>query len=259
MMTQSPQNPQIAGGLAGCEPWGFWTTTAYGLSAIAAWFAAQILAAVAVIAILGAGIAMPDLKGDGLVSHAVTIAAVTIASIPAPIAIIAFAARHARCAPSDYLALRWPRRADLIAGLVIIAILLPLGDLSSWLSGRDIVPPAVVDAYRTARSSSTLVLLAIALIVAAPLMEELLFRGFLFPGYAKSRLGPWGAIVVTAAGWAVMHVQYETFYIVQIFVLGCVFGWLRWSSGSTLLTIILHAVVNTAALVQVAFLVERAS
>jgi membrane protease YdiL (CAAX protease family) len=99
--------------------------------------------------------------------------------------------------------------------------------------------------------------LAVALIVAAPLMEELLFRGFFFPGYARS-LGPWGAIIVTAAGWAVMHVQYETFYIVQIFVLGCAFGWLRWRSGSTLLTVILHAIVNALALAQVAFLVERA-
>jgi membrane protease YdiL (CAAX protease family) len=257
-MTQSSPNTHTAGSPPGCEPWGFWATTAYGLTAIAAWFVTQILAAVAVLAILGVGTATSSLNGDSLVSHAVTIAVVTIASMPAPIAIIAFAARHARCSPFDYLALHWPRRADLIVGLVLVAILLPLGDLSSWLSGRDLVPPAVVDAYRTARSSSTLVLLAIALIVAAPLMEELLFRGFLFPGYAKSRLGPWGAIVVTAAGWAVMHVQYETFYVVQIFVLGCVFGWLRWSSGSTLLTIILHAVVNTAALVQVAILVERA-
>jgi membrane protease YdiL (CAAX protease family) len=55
-----------------------------------------------------------------------------------------------------------------------------------------------------------------------------------------------------------MHVQYETFYIAQIFILGLVFGWLRWSSGSTTLTIILHAIVNSAALLQVAFIVERA-
>jgi membrane protease YdiL (CAAX protease family) len=136
--------------------------------------------------------------------------------------------------------------------------LLPLGDLTSWLTGRDVVPAAVVEAYRSARSSGTLVLLTVALIVAAPLMEELLFRGFLFPGYARSWLGPWGAILLTSAGWAVVHVQYETFYVVQIFVLGCAFGWLRWSSGSTLLTVILHAIVNAAALAQVAFLVERA-
>jgi membrane protease YdiL (CAAX protease family) len=146
----------------------------------------------------------------------------------------------------------------MIVGVLIIAVLLPLGDLSSWLTGRDLVPPAVIDAYRSARSSGTLVLLAAALILAAPLMEELLFRGFLFPGYSRSRLGVAGAILLTSAGWAVMHVQYEAFYIVQIFVLGCVFGWLRWRSGSTVLTVVLHALVNTAALVQVAFMVERA-
>ena len=50
-----------------------------------------------------------------------------------------------------------------------------------------------------------------------------------------------------------MHVQYEGIYIVQIVVLGCVFGWLRWRSGSTILTMILHAIVNAAALAQVAF------
>ncbi|MFZ5694000.1 MAG: CPBP family intramembrane glutamic endopeptidase [Pseudomonadota bacterium] len=257
-MTQPSHNRNDKNGLSGCEPWGFWTTTVYGLAAIVAWFVAQMLTAVAAFAVIEAGTATLDLKGDSPVSHALTIAVVTIASMPAPIAIMAFAARHAGCSPRNYLALHWPRRADLIVGFVIVAILLPLGDLSSWMSGRDLVPPAVVDAYRTARSSGTLILLAIALIVAAPLMEELLFRGFLFPGFAKSRPGPWGAIVVTSAGWAAMHVQYETFYIVQIFVLGCVLGWLRWSSGSTLLTIILHATVNTAALIQVAVLVEWA-
>jgi hypothetical protein len=100
--------------------------------------------------------------------------------------------------------------------------------------------------------------LAVALIVAAPLMEEFLFRGFLFRGYAPSSLGIAGAILLTSAGWAAMHVQYETFYIVQIFLLGCAFGWLRWRSGSTALTVILHAMVNAAALAQVAYVVERA-
>lgn len=257
-MTEGSPNPYQMVAPAGCEPWGFWTTTAYGLTAIAAWFAAQMLAAVVVLALLGTGRNASDIEVQVLASHALTIAIVTIVSMPAPIAILSLAARHARCSVADYLALHWPRRADLIVGIVTIAVLLPLGDLTSWLSGRDLVPPAVVDAYQTARSSGTLVLLAIALVVAAPLMEELLFRGFLFPGYARSRVGPWGAIVLTSAGWAVMHVQYDIFYVAQIFVLGCAFGWLRWSSGSTLLTMILHAIVNTVALAQVAFLVERA-
>jgi membrane protease YdiL (CAAX protease family) len=256
-MTDIVPNPDGEVPPARCEPWGFWITTGYGLTAVVAWFAAQLAAAFVVLAFLGVGREASDFEIQTLASHAVTIAVATIVSMPVPIAVIAMAARLRRCAVGDYLALYWPKRADLIVGLVFIAILLPLGDLSSWLTGRDLVPPAVVEAYRSARASGTLVLLAVALIVAAPLMEELLFRGFFFPGYARS-LGPWGAIILTAAGWAVMHVQYETFYIVQIFVLGCAFGWLRWRSGSTLLTVILHAIVNALALAQVAFLVERA-
>jgi uncharacterized protein len=257
-MTESPQDAHERTGPAGCVPWGFWSTTAYGLTATATWFAAQLLAAFVVLAFLGVGRNASDFEVQTLASHALTIAVATIVSAPAPLAVIAMAARFARCSVVDYLALYWPRRADLIVGIAIVAVLLPLGDLSSWITGRDLVPPAVVEAYRTARSSGTLVLLAVALILAAPLMEELLFRGFLFPGYARSRVGPWGAILLTSAGWAVMHIQYETFYVVQIFMLGCVFGWLRWTSGSTLLTVILHAIVNTAALLQVAVLVERA-
>ncbi len=257
-MSETAPTPRETGGPTGCEPWGFWSTTGYGLTAVATWFAAQLVAVFVMLALLGVGGNASDFEVQTLASHALTIAVATILSMPAPIAVIAMAARFARCSAIDYLALYWPRRADLIVGIVIIAVLLPLGDLTSWLTGRDLIPPAVVDAYRSARSSGTLMLLAVALIVAAPLMEELLFRGFLFPGYARSRLSPWGAILLTSAGWAVMHVQYETFYIVQIFVLGCVFGWLRWSSGSTLLTVILHAIVNAAALAQVAFMVERA-
>lgn len=254
----APNTPDTRADRTPCEPWGFWTTTAYGLVAILAWFAAQLLAASLVLAWLGVGRNASDFEIQTLASHALTIAVATILSMPAPIIVVAIGARFARCTVRDYLALYRPKRADLIVGIIIIAVLLPLGDLSSWMSGRDLVPSAVVDAYRTARSSGTLALLAVALILAAPLMEELLFRGFLFPGYARSRLGPAGAIGLTSAGWAVMHVQYEAFYIVQIFVLGCVFGWLRWRSGSTVLTMILHAIVNAAALVQVAFMVERA-
>jgi membrane protease YdiL (CAAX protease family) len=54
-----------------------------------------------------------------------------------------------------------------------------------------------------------------------------------------------------------MHIQYSPFFIAHIFVIGLVFGWLRWRSGSTTLTLILHAFVNLASLLQIAFIVER--
>ena len=234
-----------------CEPWGFWTTTGFGLLAVAAWAATQLLAAIAVSSWLGIGL------DDALASQGLLIAVTAIVSAPAPIAVIALAARLARCSIQDYLALYWPDRRNILIGIACLVVLLPLADLSSYLAGRDIVPLFVVHAYRTARASGHLVLLAIALIVAAPLMEEMLFRGFLLRGYAGSRFGVVGAVLLTSAAWAAMHVQYEFFYIAHIFVLGCVFGWLRWRSGSTTLTLMLHALVNLGALLQVAYIVAR--
>jgi membrane protease YdiL (CAAX protease family) len=230
------------------------------LAAVAAWSAIQLLAAFLVIGWLRSG-AVLGADAGALMSHALTISLVTILSMPVPILVVAYAARRAGCAPADYLALHWPKRNHLLIGILIVAVLLPLGDLTSWLTGRDLIPPAVVDTYRTARGSGvlTLMLLAVALVVAAPLMEEILFRGFLLPGYAQSPLGLAGAILLTSVGWAVMHIQYEWYYIGQIVVLGCVIGLLRWRSGSTILTIILHAIVNATALAQVAFVVERSN
>jgi len=56
-----------------------------------------------------------------------------------------------------------------------------------------------------------------------------------------------------------MHVQYETFFIVQIFLLGIVFAWLRWRSGSLWLTITLHAIVNFTSLLQTVYFAGKMS
>ena len=42
----------------------------------------------------------------------------------------------------------------------------------------------------------------------------------------------------------------------QIFLIGLLLGWLRWASGSTLLTIVLHMLANLAACIQAAIKVE---
>jgi membrane protease YdiL (CAAX protease family) len=242
-----------------CVPWGFWASTGFGLLSILAWLLVQWLAAVVMFAWLGINTQSTADEIKAVASHGAMIAAATIGAMPAAVAVLALAARIARCRVADYLALVRPSRSDLLLGLAILAVLLPLGDLSSWLTGRDIVPAFVVEAYRTSRASNTVVVFILALVVAAPLMEELLFRGFLLRGYSASRLGPVGAVLLTSAAWALMHIQYEVFYIVQIFILGCVFGWLRLRSGSTILTLILHGLVNLTAIVQTVFIAERAA
>ena len=81
-------------------------------------------------------------------------------------------------------------------------------------------------------------------IIVAPAGEEIMFRGFLFRGWARSERSAWPAIVVISVLWAGLHVQYDWTGMLQIFVIGLFLGWVRWRSGSALLTFLLHALFN---------------
>lgn len=238
----------------GCRPWGVAASLAWGMAALVAWLGVQILIGEAVLDWFLAGGPADD--AAALATHGPFVATVTIGAAAVPLLVLALAVRMAGCTLADYLGLRLPERRYVLYGLAALAIMIPLVDLFSWLAGYAVTPQFVLDIYRSARDSGSLLLLAVALAVAAPVVEETLFRGFLLPGLAQSALGPAGAIVLTSAFWALLHAQYQPFYLIQIVALGIAFGWLRLKSGSTLLTILLHGLLNLAALVQAAVIVE---
>lgn len=244
---------------AGPAPWLFWGTCLWTGAAILAWIAAQFLVIIALMVWFDIDDGLSSAELETFASHAVSVSLVSIAAVPAELAVIWLAVRRARWRFSDYLALVWPQRRYLWLGLGCVAVLLPLADLASYLAGQPIVPEFVRGLYRTARDTNTIWLMAIALIIAAPIAEELVFRGFMFRGLAASRIGPWSAIVLSSGIWAVMHIQYSAFFLLHIFVIGLLFGWLRWKSGSTTLTLILHGIVNLASVTQVAIITEWVS
>jgi membrane protease YdiL (CAAX protease family) len=95
----------------------------------------------------------------------------------------------------------------------------------------------------------------LAVVVVAPIGEEIVFRGFLFrglvrPGYERL------AIVAIALAWALLHIQYDWLGMAQIFAAGLILGWFRWASGSTVLTIVMHVLINAEAMIETAFKVE---
>ena len=92
--------------------------------------------------------------------------------------------------------------------------------------------------------------------LAAPLLEEMLFRGFLFSGIAASFPGPSGAIFTTSLLWAIIHVQYDYFWMFSIFIIGLALGMVRYKTGSIVLTFVLHAAINLAAMVATALVVS---
>jgi len=92
--------------------------------------------------------------------------------------------------------------------------------------------------------------LLFVVVFLAPLVEEVLFRGFLLPGLAAGRLGAAGAVVVTAALFTVVHTQYDPFDMSAVLTLGLLLGAARWFSGSLWLTYGLHAAINAVAAAQ---------
>ncbi|TMQ03712.1 MAG: CPBP family intramembrane metalloprotease, partial [Deltaproteobacteria bacterium] len=175
---------------------------------------------------------------------------------PAWVGVSVLAARWRKWRARDYLALVPPRRGEIAFGALSIAVLLIASDLLTLLIGREVVPGFMREAYLSARNSGSLALFFLAVVIVAPISEEIAFRGFLFRGLSASWLGVCGAIIATSAAWAAMHVQYDSFTLAQIFCIGLLLGWIRWASGSTLLTIMLHMLANLTACIQAAIKVE---
>ena len=152
-----------------------------------------------------------------------------------------------------YLGIRWfDLRALGYWFLIIFACLLAYDGLALLL-GIAIVPDFSIAIYESAQGSWVLWL---AIVMAAPLLEEMLFRGFLFAGIAASFPGPAGAIVTTSLLWAIIHVQYDYFWMLNIFIIGLALGMVRYRTGSILLTFVLHAAINLAAMVATALAVS---
>ena len=120
------------------------------------------------------------------------------------------------------------------------------------------MPPFQVEAYQSAKDAGWLLGLLLAIVVVAPVGEEIAFRGFLYrglvrPGYELL------AIVVISLAWALLHIQYDWLGMAQIFAAGLVLGWFRWASGSTTLTIVMHVLINVEAMLETAIKVELLS
>jgi uncharacterized protein len=83
------------------------------------------------------------------------------------------------------------------------------------------------------------------IILGAPLSEELIFRGALFAAIRNSWFGQTGAVVITAALWALIHgASAPWLFVFVIFIMGLLLGWLLLRFGSLWVTIVVHAAWN---------------
>src|SRR3954465_14631008 len=241
MSLSTDQNPAPA------QAWGIPATIAWLLFAF---LVSVVMASVVFGAWQGDRASMRSSTYDGVM---ITIGA--LASVPVQIAVLAFAARLRRWTPAGYLALNSPRRSEIVFAVLCTVALMIVFDALMFVSGRDLVPPFQVEDYQSAKDSGWLFGLMLAIIVVAPVGEEIAFRGFLYrglvrPGYERL------SIVVISLAWALLHIQYDWLGMAQIFAAGLTLGWFRWASGSTTLTVIMHVLINFEAMLETAIKVE---
>ena len=234
--TLTPETPQR---------WGPWATVAWGAGAALVLITSQTLGAVVYLALRRALVPGVPISIDNLENNGALLATAFVVSTPLVLGYFALAVGLARVPFAEYMALRWPRWSDFLVGIGALVGVLILAGVGATLSGQE-TPDFMTETFRTARDAGVLPLFYFSFAVLAPLQEELFFRGFLYRGLSSS-LGPWVTIVLTSAVWSVVHLQYDWFFVGEIFLLGVVFGWLRKRSGSTILPMILHGTMNMVA------------
>jgi uncharacterized protein len=143
-------------------------------------------------------------------------------------------------------ALRRPRSWGVAAGLdlaVFFGILILAGILSSFLNPGE-EQGLVPDEWDPSRAAP-FVANAVVVIVLAPIVEELAFRGLGFT--LLERFGEWSAILLVGVAFALAHGLVEGFPLLAVF--GAGLAWIRARTHSLYPGLLLHAAFNAFALI----------
>lgn len=238
-------------------PWGPWQTAGFGLVVLVAALIGHTLAAIAygvskALSNPGADLnaLAENVAGDGtLLSF--TILAGSLIGLALT---VFFAWLRSRGDIKSYLGFLPVSQQFLFTCLGAIALLVVIADSTSYFLERPLVPEFMVSAYRSVTFKP---LIWFAVCIAAPLFEELFFRGFLIRGWERSKLGPVGSVMLSSLIWTGIHVQYGWYELTQILILGLMFGYMRVKTGSTAPSFACHVFTNIIATGEVAVVVSR--
>ncbi len=235
--------------------WKFWGTLLWGILIFAAIGIGQI--GVVAYFVWTQKVPLDSSAMIAMLGNGRTVALSVIAGLPGVLLALWLAIHFTRMSFTDYLGLKGFRWWYLLIGVIALAVLSQGWDWVARGVGHEVSPGFMGEVLKSARAENSLWLLILSFCVAAPLTEELMTRGFLYRGWQESFLRPFGAIVLSTLVWACMHLQYDAFFLGQVFSIGLLFGYLRYRSGSTWPTIILHGLNNLAATLQTMYLLNH--
>lgn len=133
----------------------------------------------------------------------------------------------------------------LLTFVAIVPPVLLLGAIYQWLVPVFNLPTEAqptITMLRTETDQSLLVWLMLFAVIIAPLFEEIVFRGFIYPA-VKQRVGLTAAVILVSAGFAAIHLNVASF--APLFLLGICLTLAYEATGSLWTPIILHASFNS--------------
>jgi membrane protease YdiL (CAAX protease family) len=222
-------------------PLGLWATIGWGAAGIGALYLTYLLP-IMLSAITGSRVAMPTLYLP--VDH-MMVAAVVMAALW-------FNRRPLR----QYLAISALRLGGVgrsigigLAAYVVFVILLGVLEVLRS-SGVEVAPTPAPAPTKIVIDTAMIMSLAaywFVLVVAAPIAEEMLFRGLLYRGL-EAKVGAIATIMITSILFGMVH--YLGFGWPRAVATGCLgllFGVIRWRTGNTTAAMATHATINFAA------------
>ena len=217
------------------RPWGFWASLGWS---VLAFLGGGILGEIAIVPL---GLGGDFMNGDSLIVSGSISAAVTILLLCGVVRL------RLGWSVKDYVAV-FPVRVRTVIGWTVLLVAWSLSfDVFQMLRGEPVVPDVMLHTYHTATVKS---LLLVFVVLLGPIMEEFAIRGFLFRGWAQSRIGPWGAVILTSILFGSLHAQYDYVGMAFTGTIGFILAVARYKTGSIVPGIVMHGAVNLVASIE---------
>jgi membrane protease YdiL (CAAX protease family) len=97
-------------------------------------------------------------------------------------------------------------------------------------------------------SSIDIALLFLSVAIVTPIVEELMFRGYILDAINRKH-SDWTAIIWSSILFGLLHFLGGSFYIGSALIGGIIYGWIRVRTGSLLPSIACHMMWNMLALI----------
>lgn len=136
--------------------------------------------------------------------------------------------------------------------VLIIHFLLDRTGLFQWIEKVTHAPAeqSIVSVLRTSSDVPLIAVICFSAAIAAPLVEELIFRGYLYP-IMKKYTGAWFALITTSLLFGIIHVSLVP--LIPLAIFGAVLVLLYEYTGTIWTPIIAHCIFNTATLVNILY------